>query len=156
MGSAMVCDMDFDVRVAVLPKEAGKDPDEAVQKDPSLWQKAVEKTVPIMQYYIEKAAEGRNLSSVEDKRTISVFLLPELARIKNVVEREHWLQTVADLLQTNLVELRKAVLALMVPSHQNQGKSVLNTRSVQPEKISKEEQAAQLLFGLYFQVPPLR
>ena len=155
-GIAMACDMDFDVRVAVLPKEAGKDPDEAVQKDPSLWQKAVEKTAPIMQYYIEKALEGRNLSSVDDKRVISVFLLPELARIKNVVEREHWLQTVSDLLQTNLAELRKAVLALMIPTQQKQGQSGVNTKSIQLEKTSREDQAAQLLFGLYLQIPSIR
>lgn len=155
-GIAMARDMDFDVRVAVLPKDAGKDPDEAVQKNPSFWQEAVEKTEPIMQYYIEKAVNGRNLSSVDDKRVISVFLLPELARIKNVVEREHWLQTVSDLLQTDLAELRKAVATIIVPAPIKHGESSPNTKVAQPEKLSKEEQTARLLLGLYLHVPYLR
>lgn len=155
-GIAMSRDMDFDVRVAVLPKDTGKDPDEAVQKNPSFWQEAVGKTEPIMQYYIQKAVDGRNLSSVDDKRAISVFLLPELSRIKNVVEREHWLQTVSDLLQTDLAELRKAVATIVVPTPIKQGESSQNTKVAQPEKLSKEEQTARLLLGLYLHVPYLR
>lgn len=98
----------LDVRVAVLPASAGKDPDEAVQKDPQLWRDAVEKTVPIMQYYIDRAVAGKDLRNVDDKRAISAFLLPEFAHIADVVEREHWLQIVADLLRTELSVLRQA------------------------------------------------
>ncbi len=98
----------FNVRVAVLPASAGKDPDEAVQKDPWLWRDAVEKTVPIMQYYIDRAIAGKGMNNVDHKREISAFLLPEFVHIQDVVEREHWLQVLSDLLRTDLNVLRQA------------------------------------------------
>lgn len=99
----------FDVRVALIPPEAGKDPDEAVQKDPEFWRRAVQETIPVMQYFVDRAVRGRDLSKVEEKRAASDLLLPELATIENVVEREHWLQTVGDLLRVDADILRRSL-----------------------------------------------
>lgn len=142
----------FDVRVAVLPADAGKDPDDAVQKDPELWRAACAKTVPIMQYYIDRAVAGRDLSNVDDKRAVAALLLPELSQISDVIEREHWLQTVSDLLRTDMDVLRKA-LAPAVPV------KIVPTSSVHPVatvKLTRAEQAVRSLLGMLIQCPEAR
>jgi DNA primase len=108
-GIALARSAGFDVRVAVLPPDAGKDPDEAVQKDPELWRASVSNTVPIMQYYVDRAAAGRDLANVDDKRAVAALVVPELAGIADAVEREHWLQTVADLLRMDVGVLRDSI-----------------------------------------------
>ncbi|MBI4598785.1 DNA primase [Candidatus Uhrbacteria bacterium] len=102
----------FHVKVALLPPEAGKDPDEAVQKDPELWRKAVREPIPVMQYLIERTLRDKNLQEVDAKREAGAVLLPELALIENVIEREHWMQAIADALRTPVDALRTAVAGL--------------------------------------------
>ena len=163
----------FDVRVAELPASAGKDPDEAVQKDPNLWRAAVEKTVPIMQYFIDRSVAGKDLNNVDDKRKISYFLLPEFAHISDVVEREHWLQIVADLLRTDLGVLRQAAKTGGAQERKMQGaqegtrtaRISANLASARPSsapsqspdasrqmpvpKPTREQQALEVLVGIF-------
>jgi DNA primase len=144
----------FDVRAVVLPAEAGKDPDDAVQKNPETWRVATTQSVPIMQFLIERAVAGRDLANVDDKRAVGALLLPELGHIKDVVEREHWLQTVADLLRMDATALRSA----LGPT----GKSSSHSASPASKKLeiattsSRNEQAAHQLLAAFIQHPSLR
>lgn len=166
-GIALARQAGFNVRVAVLPASAGKDPDEAVQKHPQLWRDAVEKTVPIMQYYIDRAIAGKNLNDVDHKREISAFLLPEFAHIADVVEREHWLQILADLLRTDMAVLRQAAAkpagaqrpgsSPQIPSSRGGGE-VVPKPVVRPAplKPTREDQSLLVLTGLFVNQAELR
>lgn len=165
-GIALARQAGLNVRVAVLPATAGKDPDEAVQKDPQLWRDAVEKTVPIMQYYIDRAIAGKNLNDVDHKREISAFLLPEFAHIQDVVEREHWLQILADLLRTDMAVLRQAAARPAsskapagTPSQTSPLKQVggvVRPTPVVAAKPSREDQSMLVLAGLFVNKAELR
>lgn len=154
-GIALARTLGFDVRVAVLPADAGKDPDEAVQKDPQLWRDAATKTVPIMQYYLDRATAGRDLANVDHKRAVAALLIPELAQTKDVIEREHWLQTLSDLLRTDIGALRKEVAA---PSAAPAApvKSKPAATSMPAIRFPKEELAARSILGVFIQDPELR
>ncbi len=145
----------FDVRATVLPPEAGKDPDEAVQKDPLLWQAAVQKTVPIMQFYIDRTIAGCDLANVDEKRKVSAVILPELAQIKDAVEREHWLQVVSDLLRTDINVLRASLLPPSVSVTPSPQPPTL-TPSHTPSRPSPSSQAESILLGLFLNDPKLR
>jgi DNA primase len=149
----------FQIKVALLSPEAGKDPDEAVQKNPELWRTAVTKTIPVMEYLIERATRGQDLSQVDVKRKIGDTLLPELATIPNGIEREHWLQNVADLLRTDIKVLREAVGSINASPQTN--KIATPVKPLSPpikEKIVKNQisLAAELVFGLFLHVPKLQ
>lgn len=145
---------DFQIKVALLPPEAGKDPDEAVQKDPALWRKAVSCTIPVMEYLIGRATKGKDLSRVEVKREVSEILLPELALIQNVVEKEHWLQTTADLLRTDIEVLRGAIGNRPVRPSIHGNKASPTTPI--PSTKSRIDLAGELIFGLFIQSPELQ
>ncbi|MBU0645924.1 DNA primase [Patescibacteria group bacterium] len=146
-GINLARELDLDVRVVVLPKEAGKDPDEAVQKDPGIWQRAAASTKPIMQYFIDQAVAGKNLDNVDDKKAMAAFLLPELAKISDLVEREHWLQLISDLLRTDMGVLRLAVGRTPQKSVE---KPVEKTQAP-PAKLSKTQQAEEYIIGCFIQ-----
>lgn len=155
-GIALARAQGLDVRATVLPEAAGKDPDEAVQKDPALWREAAAQSVPIMQFLIERAVQGRDLSKVDDKRAVSQLILPELSLIRDVVEREHWLQTVSDLLRTDIGALRAAIAPkdlthTLSSERRGVASSPLLTKEGSGEvvrKLSKEEASARVLVGL--------
>lgn len=100
---------DMEIRIITLPPEAGKDPDEAVRKDPKLWKQAIADAITIMEWVYRSAFRGKNLSSPEDKKDISRAVLPEIARISDPVERDHWLKRLAQDLDVSVEALREAM-----------------------------------------------
>ncbi|MFH1404535.1 MAG: DNA primase [Patescibacteria group bacterium] len=134
----------FDIRAAILPAESGKDPDEAIQKDPLIWQNAVEETKPIMEYFIDQAIKEKNLKDVDHKKQVARLLIPALSDIVDVIEREHWLQVVSDLLHTNIDSVRSALHPATAVKQTLEDKHVNKERKA----VSKEEHAARLLIGI--------
>ncbi|KKR57979.1 MAG: primase protein [Candidatus Uhrbacteria bacterium GW2011_GWE2_40_58] len=148
-GIRLACSLEFDVRVISLP-EGSKDPDELVQKDPSQWVKLTRATIPVMQYFIEKTVQGRDLSNIDEKRFVEAQLRPELESMQSVVEREHWFQIIADLLHTDLSEFRKSFSS--ITPNTSQGK-VINKQNFEKVFLSSsgEDQTAMLLLGLFIE-----
>ncbi len=133
--------LDLDVRAAIMP-EGVKDPDELVQADPQAWKALVDGSVPIMEFLVAHMTRGKDLSNIDDKRAVEKELVPALGQMSSVVEREHWLQVVADVLGTPVDQLRKA-LTPMVKTFGNKSAE----KGGQTIKIEKLEQARRLLFG---------
>jgi len=148
-GMSLARALEFDIRAAILP-EGVKDPDELVQTNPELWKSLVEHSVPIMQFLIAHITRGRDLKQIDDKRAVARELLPALGEMSSVVEREHWLQVVADLLQISADQLR--------PSIPSRTKSVSPSRPLSPASpmspsVTKSEKARRLLLGYIVKTP---
>ena len=90
----LAASFEFERKVAVLP-DGIKDPAEAVQKDPSLWQKAVAEAKPIVQFFLETALARHERASAAGKRAIAREVLPEVKLLASEVEKSHWIQTLA-------------------------------------------------------------
>lgn len=102
---------DFNIKIITLPPEAGKDPDDAVRKDPQLWRDAIKSSVSIMEWIYQQAfKEQRTRSSTpEGKKEIARVVLPEIKRIVDPVERDHWLKRLAKDLDVSEGALREAL-----------------------------------------------
>lgn len=83
---------DFSIKIITLPPEAGKDPDEAVRKDPQIWRTAIAQAISIMEWVYRQAFRGRSLQDPDDKKLIAQEVLSEVRRIVDPVERDHWLK----------------------------------------------------------------
>jgi DNA primase len=148
-GIAIARSLGYDVRAAILPEKI-KDPDELVQSDPSLWMHVANESVPIMQFLIERVRRGKDMTNVDDKRSVSSELLPALSEIQDVIEREHWLQVIADLLSVDSSVLR-ASLQIVQTAPQSPNTSVVQTKK--PERLSKEDTAFLILLGKFVNNP---
>ncbi len=101
---------DFNIKIITLPEEAGKDPDEAVRKDPQLWKDAIKDAVSIMEWvYKEAFRKQLTVDSGEKKKAIAKDVLPEIKRIADPVERDHWIKKLAKDLDVSEGALREAM-----------------------------------------------
>lgn len=79
---------DLGIELTVISDYHGaKDPDELIRKDPQLWQDAVQKRIPAVDWLLKKYEENLNLTSALDKRKYSDIALKLLSYIKDEVER---------------------------------------------------------------------
>lgn len=95
------------VRVVKIP--AGKDPDELIRSDPSAWERAVKDAKPVIEYFIEREAEGVDLGTVTGRRDTSQRVLSLLRRVRDPLEQHLYLQQLARLVNVEESVLRRAL-----------------------------------------------
>lgn len=99
-------DLGIDLTV-ISDYHGAKDPDELIQKDPVLWQKAVEKSVPAVEWLLSKYEENLDLSSAPGKRKYSDVALKLLGFVTDEVERSSYEAKVARKLDVDVAILRQ-------------------------------------------------
>lgn len=88
--------MDFNIKVVIMPD--GVDPADMVKKNKEDWARAVEGAVSVMDFYFQKAVGDKDVSLPENKKKIAEYLLPKIAKISSSIEKDHWVQKLAQLL----------------------------------------------------------
>ncbi|MEK9157261.1 MAG: DNA primase [Patescibacteria group bacterium] len=144
----------MNVAVVFIPEGAGKDPDEVVQKDPALWQLLSSKSIPIMEWYFNAVMKGKDLANVDDKKAVGAKLLPAIARIQDLIEREHWLSRLATALKIEADVLRKA----LPQKEEQRAKPQPKAKPAVAEelkKASRAELSAKLILAICLQYPEL-
>ena len=98
---------DLGINLTVISDYGGaKDPDELIQKGPELWQAAVEKRTPAVDFLLKKYEEKLNLSTGAGKREYSDMAMKLLKFVSDAVERKHYEQIVAKKLDVTVEDLR--------------------------------------------------
>ena len=99
---------DLGIELTVVSNYHGaKDPDELIQKDPSLWQQAVAERVPAVDWLLNKYEENLNLRSALDRKKYSDIALKLLSYVKDEVERASYEEKVAKRLGIEVEILRE-------------------------------------------------
>ncbi len=88
-----------DANIKVITMPAGQDPDDVIRKDPEQWAQLVDQALPLMEYYFQVAAAGKDLGSAEGKSMLVRQLLPLMKEIGDGIERAHYLQKLARLVR---------------------------------------------------------
>ena len=86
-----------DIRIASLP--VGRDPDEVIRASPSRWAQLVAQAKPVMDYYFDALTADLDLSTAADKAEAVRLLGPLVAEIGDQVQRTHYLQQLARMVQ---------------------------------------------------------
>lgn len=102
----MAGDLGIDLTV-ISDYHGAKDPDELIQKDPRLWQEAVAKSEPAVDWLLKKYEENVDLSSAPGKRKYSDVALKLLGYIKDEIEKASYEEKVARKLGVEVGILRK-------------------------------------------------
>ena len=90
----------FNITILQIPN--GKDPDECIQKNPQDWEKAIEKRVPAMDFYLNHAFSQYNKNDLEGKKAIAQILLPLIKKMPTAMEQNHYLEKLALELKTDV------------------------------------------------------
>ena len=99
-------DLGIDLTV-ISDYHGAKDPDELIQKDPKLWQQAVEKCVPAVDWLLQKYEKNLNLNSAPGKRKYSDIALKLLSFVQDEIERASYEEKVARKLDVEVSILRE-------------------------------------------------
>lgn len=99
---------DLGIDLTVISNYHGaKDPDELIQKDPKLWQEAVEERIPAVDWLLQKYEENLNLRLAPDKKKYSDVALKLLSYVKDEIERASYEEKVAKKLDVEVEILRE-------------------------------------------------
>ena len=91
-----------EVDLKIISLAGAKDPDELVQKDIAAWQKAIKDAVYAPDWLITNYQSQLDLNSAQGKKEFSDVLLQTIRRLRDPVEREHYLKKIAKLTDSSL------------------------------------------------------
>lgn len=86
------------VRLSIITIPSGKDPDELIQKDPKLWEDAIEQREYAIDWVINRYAKQLNLEKALDKRDFSDVTMAVVRQLPDSVEQEHYIGRIAEIL----------------------------------------------------------
>lgn len=95
---------ELNAKIIILP-DGIKDPGEAVEKDPRIWQDVSKKNIPAMDWIFNKAFQTNSNSgdfeklSGQDKKEIAKEVLPFIKIIPDKIEQNHYLKLLAKKIQ---------------------------------------------------------
>ncbi|MDP2830596.1 MAG: hypothetical protein Q8O21_00855, partial [bacterium] len=153
--------MAAEMNIKVVELSGSKDPDECIKQNPDEWRNAVTQAKPMMQYYFDKTFAGLDLDRVESKREAAKILLPVIAKLGNMIERDFWLKKLSQKVDVAENYLREALGA--AKGRQSAGwrtpkdASYPNTAN-NPDisaRQSREEKLSELLLALMLKFPSL-
>lgn len=126
----------FNIRVAT--SLAGKDPDDLIKQDVSLWRQAIKDSISIMEYYFKRETENIDATKVENKKKISRALLPQIMKIQDKIEQEHYLQKLSATVGVDESVLKQAMKAAKTKTVTTNRPSDAKSANVQKD-LTREE-----------------
>lgn len=130
----------------VIEIPGGKDPDEALQKEPGLFKKAVSNDIGIYDYLFDKTLATVDLESANGKKEFADLMLAVITTIKNEIVKEHYIKKVSTALDTSYESIVRELTKLQLPQRAEPKK--------EPEakqKRNKEEMLEEYLLALVIQ-----
>lgn len=89
-----------EVNLKIITIDDAKDPDELVQKNPKLWERAIDRAEYAPDWLIEQYKKQLDLTTAAGKRAFTDIIIAVLRRLSDQVEQEHYLKKIAELTET--------------------------------------------------------
>lgn len=122
-----------ELSIVSLPGSA-KDPDELIQQDPTLWQKAIDTAEPVVDWVIKQFAAREDLTTAAGKRQFTTAATAVIRALKDPVEQDHYLSYIAKLTDTTRDALTKKLA-------QNPAtETITKTIKTRPVKVEPDDQ----------------
>jgi DNA primase len=119
------------IHLRVIADYGAKDPDELIQIDPKLWQEAVEKPRPAMEWLMDEYVKRFDTESGAGKREYADAMLQIINSVPDEVERETYRQNLSSKLNIKSEILAKKAETLMKPVRRK-AVNVQKTEAVTP------------------------
>jgi DNA primase len=142
-GEAMRAEMN----IKVIEVPSGKDPDECIRSNKSLWEKAVKEARPLMEYYFDIIFKDIDLNEVKNKRECAKKALEIISKLSNSIEKDYWLKRLAEKLNIKENILREALGGVKQRSGTEYNEKI-NIVKEEKEMVSREEMLSEILLAL--------
>lgn len=95
-----------DLAIITMPENV-KDPDELIKKDPRLWESAIEKAEPAVEWVLKQYAGREDLNTATGKRRFTTAALDVVRVLHDSVEREHYINKIAKISDSSIEALKE-------------------------------------------------
>lgn len=133
----------FELNVIVLPE--GKDPDALIRESPEAWAELVDRALPVVEHAIQTAIAGQDLDDPKVKVQIANRITPLIDSIANAVERSHYRQRLARLLQVD----ERALFASRVTRSRRRSTRYRSASEPPPTAPAPPSPVSNILGGTY-------
>ena len=125
--------VNVDIKIISLIGEA-KDPDELIQQDVELWQQSIDQAEPAVDWLMRVYQAKFDLNQSPAKRDYSRKILATIAQLSDPVEKESYLQKLADIVEISLEAIKSQLEELNKP----QPKKALKPKKASPDSVTDE------------------
>jgi len=141
-----------EVKAILMPQ--GKDPDEVIGENPTLWQNLVEKAQPALDFAFETVTSKVDINKAKDKSSAVQKLLPLIYEIKDPVQQSHYVRKLAHVLKVS----ESAITAALRKSQTDQRRQRL-TKAIEQPRFTHQLVSSPIeeyCLALLLQYPELR
>ncbi len=146
--------LNAEVKVIILPQ--GKDPDEVIRDNQSIWSQLLTKAKPINDFILETIIEKTDLGSAYEKSVAVDKLLPVITKIGDPIRQAHYLQRLAQLLKID----ERALADKLRQFRSNEKKRSLNKNyrnvTISERALSVSNPREEYCLAMLLQYPELR
>lgn len=103
-----------ELTIVSLPDDV-KDPDELIQKDPALWQAAIEASEGVVDWLLTQYTKREDMTAPAGKRRFTTAALAVVRALNDPVEQEHYLQKIAAYTLTSLEAVKEKLATVDTP-----------------------------------------
>ena len=128
----------IDLTIISLPDEV-KDPDELIQKDPALWQKAIDTAEPVVDWILAQYSKREDLRTAVGKRKFTTAALRVIRALQDPVEQEHYLQKVSTYTDSSMDTLKEKLAGTEEPEEKVLKKVVQTAEPVKADPAGYQE-----------------
>ena len=151
-GKAILAYSNAEANVMLLPP--GKDPDEVIREDLTLWQKLVEQAMPIMDFAFQSVISKVDINKAKDKSLAVQKLLPSIYEIKDPTQKFHYADKLARALKIKTSDVEAALQKLKTARKRSQPSKPTEQSRLARQFVSSPSEERCL--ALLLQYPELR
>ncbi len=127
----------MDLRVCVVP--SGKDPDEMARKSPKDWRELTKHSVPAYEFLIQTVITQQDVSTAQGKQQVIYEIAPVINNIQHTIEKEHYIQLIAELLQVSVRSVATDITRAKKPLQQKSTTTQDKKPNSRKDPLSKAE-----------------
>jgi DNA primase len=130
------------VSLSIIDVPSGKDPDELIRQDPELWKQAINQNQYALDWLMTRYKKLLDINSAKGKREFSDVLLPVVRGLSDDVERDHYMNAIAETIGVSKEALSQKLSKTTGPDATERRRRIKTTPQ-QLDKIVVENQKTQ-------------
>lgn len=132
-----------ELTIVSLPGDV-KDPDELIQQDPKLWQKAIDTSEGVIDWLLDQYTKREDMTAPAGKRRFTTAALAVVRALSDAVEQEHYMQKIAMYTSTSLGAVQEKLDSVDAPEDK-QLRPVHTSGDVRPDPAAHQDSLLALL-----------
>ena len=130
----------LELKLSVISFDQAKDPDELIQADVKLWQEAINRHIPAIEWVIQRYAELEDLSTAEGKKTLTTKALTLVRNLRDPVEQEFYIRRLNELTGASTNVLLQKMSTSKASDNVTTRRVLKPTKAVRREYNRRDEQ----------------